>query len=62
VLSIILGVVIVVVGVVLSPFDLPKLGNIPATLVSSFIYFYYYIAFAAMLGYAVYKSKNLLNN
>lgn len=61
VLSIILGVVMVAVGVILSPFDLPKLGNIPATLVISFIYFYYYIAFAAMLGYAVYKCKNLLS-
>jgi hypothetical protein len=60
-LSIILGVVIMIIGVILSPFDLPRVGNIPAILVTSFIYFYYYIAFAAILGYAVYKCKNLLS-
>jgi hypothetical protein len=56
-LSIILDVVMIVFGVLLSP----KLGTIPATLVISFVYFYYYIVFAAILGYAVYKCKNLLN-
>jgi flagellar biosynthesis protein FlhB len=61
-LSIILAVIIGVVALVLSPFDLPRIGNIPATLVTSFIYFYYYVAFAAILGYAVYKCKNLLSH
>jgi hypothetical protein len=61
-LSVIVGIVFGVIGAVLSPFNLPKLGNIPATLITSFISFYFYIVFAAILGYAVYKCKNLLNN
>jgi hypothetical protein len=61
-LSIILAVIMGIVAAVLSPFDLPKIGNIPATLITSFLSFYYYIVFAAVLGYAMYKSKNLLNN
>jgi hypothetical protein len=61
-LGICVGFIIGIVELVLSPFDLPRLGNIPATVISSFIYFYFYIVFAAILGYAVYKCKNLLNN
>jgi hypothetical protein len=54
--------VVVIIGVVLSPFNMPTVGNIPATFISSFVYFYYYIVFGAILGYAVYKTKNLLDN
>ncbi len=60
-LSVIVGVIFGIIGAVLSPFNLPKLGNIPATLITSFISFYFYIVFAAILGYAVYKCKNLLS-
>jgi hypothetical protein len=61
-ISIIIAIVLGIVGVILSPFDLPRVGNIPATLVSSFLYFYYYIVLSAILGYAMCKSKNLMNN
>jgi hypothetical protein len=56
------AIVVVIIGVVLSPFSMPRVGNIPATFISSFVYFYYYVVFGAILGYAVYKTKNLLDN
>ncbi|MCU0239529.1 MAG: hypothetical protein MUC29_08810 [Pyrinomonadaceae bacterium] len=49
-----------IVSIVLSPFDMPKVGNIPATFINSIIYFYFYIVFAAVLGLAVYKKSDKL--
>jgi hypothetical protein len=60
-LSGIAGLIFKTIGDLLSPFDLPRMGNIPATMVSAFIGFYFCVVFAAVLGYAFYKCKNLSN-
>lgn len=60
-LSVIAGLIFNTIGEVLREFDLPRIGNIPATFISSFISFYFCIVFAAILGYAFYKCKNLRN-
>jgi uncharacterized membrane protein YvlD (DUF360 family) len=49
-----------IVSAVLSSFDMPTVGNIPATFINSIIYFYFYIVFAAVLGLAVYKKSDKL--
>ena len=50
-----------VLKVILSPFDLPRFGNLPAIVISSFITFYISIVFSVILGYALYKNSNKLN-
>lgn len=53
-------VVTAVLNSVFAPFDLPMLGNIPATAVSSFVSFYLSIVFACVLGLALYKRADRL--
>lgn len=64
VMYILIGVLsIVMVGffvIILSPLDLPKLGNIPAKIISSFFTFYFSIVFACILGYAIFKNADKL--
>ena len=45
---------------VLSPFDMPRVGNVPATAIGSFIAFYFWIVFFCVLGYALFKSADRL--
>ncbi len=45
---------------VLMPFNLPWIGNIPAIAVSGFITFYLWIVFCCILGYALFKSSEKL--
>lgn len=60
-LLVISTVVSTVVALVLSPFDLPSLGNIPARIVFAPFGFYLTIVFSCLLGYAMYKSADKLN-
>jgi len=50
----------IVFAVVLSPFDMPAVGNIPAQFMSSFVGFYFTTVFAVMLGLALYKNSEKL--
>ena len=51
----------VVLAMIFSPFDLPRMGNIPAKIVESFIGFYFSIVFSCMLGFALYKNSDKLS-
>jgi hypothetical protein len=57
---IISGVLGLIIGALLSPFDMPRMGNIPANAVGSFITFYFSIVFSCILGFALYKNSSKL--
>ncbi|NNE67307.1 MAG: hypothetical protein HKN33_12140 [Pyrinomonadaceae bacterium] len=59
-LSIVNAVIGGILALVLSPFNLPGLGNLPANFAASFVGFYFWIVFAVMLGYALYKNSDKL--
>ncbi|MBV6496775.1 MAG: hypothetical protein JFAIHJKO_01903 [Pyrinomonadaceae bacterium] len=59
-LMVIGGVVALIVGILLSPFNLPLLGNIPAKFVTSFIGFYLWAVFACSIGFLLFKSRSRL--
>lgn len=48
-------------AVILAPFDLPGMGNIPATGLTAMVTFYIYIVFSAILGYALSKNAAKLD-
>lgn len=56
VLMIMSGGISLFAALILSPFDLPKFGNIPATFLSGIIMFYISTVFSCILGYALYKN------
>jgi hypothetical protein len=58
---IIYGAASVVLAVIFSPFDLPRMGNMPAKIIESFIAFYFSIVFSCTLGFALYKNSDKLN-
>lgn len=49
-----------VFGALLSPFDMPGVGNLPATAISSLFGFYFSIVFSCVLGFAMYKASDRL--
>lgn len=48
------------VHIVLSPFALPALGNVPATFVASLFTFYFWAVFSCIIGYALFKKGDKL--
>lgn len=54
------GFVAMVLGMVLSPLDLPRLGNLPATFISAFFTFYIWAVFSCIIGYALFKKGDKL--
>jgi hypothetical protein len=54
------GVVAFVLEVLLAPFDLPRVGNLPALVLGSMVTFYFSIVFSCILGYALFKSTDRL--
>lgn len=60
-LSIFVGILQMILRVVLLPFDLPRMGNLPAVAIGSFFTFYFSIVFSGILGYALYKNADKLN-
>jgi len=50
-----------VVHFVLSPFNLPTFGNIPAKIIGSFIYFYIWVVYSVLLGFLLYKNADKMN-
>jgi hypothetical protein len=59
-----LGVFSLAVGgalsIVFSPFDMPRLGNLPAQAVGGLFTFYFSVVFSVVLGYALYKCSDRL--
>lgn len=55
------GSIGLILKIVFKPFDLPGMGNLPATAVGSWFTFYFSIVFAVILGYAMYKNTEKLN-
>jgi hypothetical protein len=60
-LTIITGSIGFILKIVFKPFDLPGMGNLPATAVGSWFTFYFSIVFAVILGYLLYKNTEKLN-
>lgn len=64
-MTLILGIfsviISIILGVIFLPFDMPRVGNLPATAIGSLFTFYFYVVFACILGYALYKASNRLN-
>jgi hypothetical protein len=61
ILSVMSGIVGLILGIIFSPFDMPGVGNLPATAVGSFFTFYIAVVFSLVLGYAMYKNSAKLN-
>ncbi|NOT47674.1 MAG: hypothetical protein HOP17_07980 [Acidobacteria bacterium] len=63
-MSLLLAVVLIFIlgtlAAVLSPFDLPRVGNVPAVAIGSLISFYFWIVFFCVIGYALFKSADRL--
>jgi uncharacterized membrane protein len=53
-------VVTVVVGLILSPFDLPFVGNLPARFVDGTVTFYFNLVIACILGISLHKCADRL--
>lgn len=60
-ISIFMGGISSVLHFILSPFDMPMVGNLPATALGSLATFYFSIVFSAVLGYALYKNSEKFN-
>lgn len=60
-LSVGMVLVMMVMSIIFMPFDMPRVGNIPAMLVGSFVWFYVFIVFSCLLGYALFKARDRLN-
>jgi len=52
--------VLIITAMILSPFDLPRMGNIPAKMISLFVGFYFTIVLSCILGFALYKASDRL--
>ncbi|MGI8788415.1 MAG: hypothetical protein ACR2HG_11720 [Pyrinomonadaceae bacterium] len=50
-----------ILGKLFAPFDLPRMGNLPAKVIGSLFTFYFSIVFSVALGYALYKSSARFN-
>ena len=57
---IISGIVSGVFGMVLSAFDMPGVGNVPAKALGSLFGFYFSVVFSCVLGFAMFKSADRL--
>lgn len=60
VIMIMSGVVGLVFSIIFFPFNLPGVGNIPATAFSSLFGFYFWIVFSCVIGYAMFKASDRL--
>jgi hypothetical protein len=61
VLLIVSGVVGLIAAIVLSPFDLPRMGNLPAEAIGALVGFYLWVVFSCILGYALFKNSEKLD-
>ncbi len=61
ILIIIVGIAGGILSVIFAPFDLPRMGNLPAIAIGSLVTFYCSIVFSVVLGYALYKNAEKMN-
>lgn len=61
ILIIIAGIIGGILSAVFAPFDLPRMGNLPAMAIGSLVTFYCSIVFSVILGYALYKNAEKMN-
>ncbi len=54
------GLVSAFLAVIFSPFDMPRVGNLPATAVGAFFAFYFTAVFSCIIGYAMFKASDRL--
>ena len=54
-------VVSLILHFILSPFNLPTFGNIPAQLIGGFFYFYIWVVYSVLLGFLLYKNADKMN-
>ncbi|HQZ82398.1 MAG TPA: hypothetical protein PLR83_04195 [Pyrinomonadaceae bacterium] len=54
------GFAALMIAVVLAPFNLPLLGNLPAKFVTSFLGFYLWAVFACSIGFLLFKARSRL--
>lgn len=54
------GMISGLLALVLSPLDLPKMGNIPAKAISALFGFYFFVVFSCVIGFAMYKAADRL--
>lgn len=59
-LTMIMGFVGGIFAVILSPFHMERMGNLPASFLTSIFTFYITIVFSAMIGYALYRNADKL--
>ena len=60
VLVLMAGFVSFVIGAILSPLDLPRMGNLPATGITALFTFYFWTVFSCIIGYALFKKADKL--
>lgn len=54
------GFIFGVISMILSPFDMPGVGNVPAKAIGSLFGFYFSVVFACIVGFALYKAADRL--
>ncbi len=54
------GVITIFLAVLFAPFDMPRVGNLPATAIGAFFGFYFTVVFSCVLGYAMFKASDRL--
>lgn len=59
-LLIVAGTIGLILEVLLFPFNLPRVGNLPAMVIGSLATFYFSVVFSCILGYALFKSADRL--
>src|SRR2546423_723056 len=53
--------IVVVINIIMSPFDMPIMGNIPARFISNTFSYYFSLVVACVLGLALYKCSDKLD-
>lgn len=54
------GIVGAILGAILAPLDLPRIGNLPAKAIGALFGFYLWTVFSCVLGYALFKKSDKL--
>ncbi len=60
ILSVVSGIVIAVPTMLLTPFDMPGVGNLPAKAVGAFFGFYFWAVYACLIGLLLFRNREKL--
>jgi hypothetical protein len=55
------GIVVGIISMALSAFDMPGVGNLPAKFIGSLFGFYFSVVFSCVLGFAIFKNAHKLD-